>query len=412
MAGAKSVQINSRGYRTTENVWSPAEAGENVSLTIDVKIQQAAEAALKNARVAYLPPVRGAVVVMDVNTGDILAMASSPTLDPNVFVKGGVSAEEWKKIYEFQAEKNRATQEHYAPGSVFKTIVGLAALEAGLNKAEIVRVPPEKCIYVHGHPFRDTAEPGEYDFNRALSRSSNTYFVTMGLRFGPERIVRVAQHLHLGERTGLGTRQEATGTCPALQRVQSRAEWNDISTGNMSIGQDPILMTPLQVAVLTSALANGGKVIFPRVVDRVEPMDPASEKQPITSNRGRVRDELGVSQTSMTRLHEAMLHETEDPDGTGSDVRRYVPSLRVCGKTGTAQVQNVHGTKIGQITWFASFAPYGSPRYAVVVMVEDGESGTKSCVPAAGKVYQAILEREASRTSLTSLTGPPGRTTR
>jgi penicillin-binding protein 2 len=139
-------------------------------------------------------------------------------------------------------------------------------------------------------------------------------------------------------------------------------------------------------------------------------MDPASEKQPVDYPRGRMRDELGVSATSMAILHEAMRHETEDPDGSGFPVKTYVPALRVCGKTGTAQMQDVHGKTIGHTTWFASFAPYDNPRYAVVVMVEDGESGKTSCAPAAGKVYQAILARDNARTNLSDRTRHTGPT--
>ncbi|HLH54652.1 MAG TPA: penicillin-binding transpeptidase domain-containing protein, partial [Verrucomicrobiae bacterium] len=125
-AGAKSVLVNNLGYRQTENIWSPAEPGHNVVLTIDLQIQQAAENALRNVQG---PSTRGAVVVMDVRSGDILAMASSPTLNPNAFIHPkGISREEWQRISDFHAQKNRATQENYAPGSIFKTIVGLACL--------------------------------------------------------------------------------------------------------------------------------------------------------------------------------------------------------------------------------------------------------------------------------------------
>ena len=160
----------------------------------------------------------------------------------------------------------------------------------------------------------------------------------------------------------------------------------------MSIGQDPVLVTPLQVAVLTSAIANGGKVLWPRLVERIEPHDPTSGEQPIVFPSGRVRDELGVSQRSLNTLYEGMLADTEDPEGTGKHA--VVPGLRICGKTGTAQIQNERNVKTGQTTWFASFAPYGNPRWAVVVMVEDGASGGDTCSPVAKPIYQALLERD------------------
>jgi penicillin-binding protein 2 len=402
VAGAKSVLVNNIGYRQTENVWSPAEPGHNVVLTIDLAVQEAAEQALHNASVPYIPPVRGAVVVMDVHTGDILAMASSPTLDPNSFIQG-IKREDWLKISALHAEKNRATQENYFPGSIFKTVVGLAALEAGLDPQEIFRVPENPnqrgkgYILVHGHPIKDTAPPGDYNFRRALMLSSNSYFITNGLRTGPERIVRLGERLHLGERCGLNTRQEVPGSFPSVQHVTSG--WSDRHTANLSIGQDPVYVTPLQMAVMMAAIANGGTVLWPRLVDRIEPQNPLSGEQATIFPRSQVRDQLGVSQRSINVMQEAMLADTEDPEGTGRHVRdRYpLPGLHICGKTGTATVQDVHGEKNGQITWFASFAPYCSPsssekpRWAVVVMIENGKSGGDTCSPVAGPIYAALM---------------------
>ncbi len=400
-AGAKSVLVNNLGYRQTENVWSPAEPGHNVVLTLDANVEYAAEHALESARVPYTGPVRGAVVVMDVHSGDILAMASSPTLNPNAFIPS-ISRQDWERITSIQAEKNRATQEHYPPASVFKTVVGLAALEAGLNPLEKFEVhenpaqPGKGYIVVGARPIRDTAPPGEYDFRRALKLSCNSYFIMNGLRVGPASIVRLGEHLHLGERTGLSTRQEVAGSFPTLERLNSR--WTDGNTANMSIGQDPVLVTPLQVAVLISALANGGKVLKPRLVDRIEPSDPSSGEPVTVFARGQVRDELGVSARSLGILQEAMLADTEDTDGSGKHVRDHdpLPGLRICGKTGTAEIQDLNNRRKGKTTWFASFAPYPNPKWAVVVMIEDGASGGSTCSPVAGPVYAALMKREQS----------------
>jgi penicillin-binding protein 2 len=397
-AGAKSVLVNNKGYRQTENVWNPSEPGRDVVLTLDREVQRVAERALENARTTYTGPVRGAVVVMDVHSGDVVAMASSPTLNPNSFISG-ISHEEWARITLLQAEKNRATQMNYAPGSIFKTVIGMAALEAGLNPVEEFLVPenpnqPGKgYIVVRGRPVRDTAPPGTYNFRRALKLSSNSYFITNGLRVGPERIIRLGERLHFGERIGLPTGQEAAGAFPSLKRLSSG--WMDGNTANLSIGQDPVLVTPLQVAVLMSAIANGGKVLLPRLVSRIEAHSPATGEE-VSFAGGQIRDQLGVSTRTLTILREAMLADTEDADGTGRHVRDQEPllGLRICGKTGTAQIQDVHNNKIGQTTWFASFAPYESPRWAVIVMIEDGKSGGDTCSPVAGPVYGALLKRD------------------
>jgi penicillin-binding protein 2 len=396
-AGAKSVLVNNEGYSQTENIWSPAEPGSNVVLTIDLRLQQAAERALQGV---FGPDTRGAAIVMDVRSGDILAMASSPTLNPNWYVQG-VTRAEWQHIIETGAEHNRATYDRYMPGSIFKTVVGMAALEAGLNPEEIIQVEsnparPGKGYKVVGkHTFKDTADAGPYNFRQALKRSSNSYFITVGLRIGPERIIRLGQRLHFDEREGLPTRQDSCGLFPSLDRL--RSGWTDVSTGNLSIGQDPVWVTPLQVAVLTSAIANGGDVLWPRLVDRIEAADPTLGVPPVVFPRGRLRDKLGVSRQTINILHDAMLGDTEDADGTGT--KACVPGMRICAKTGTAQVQDEHNTLTGYTTWFASFAPYKQPRYAVVVMVENGGSGGSTCAPVAHKIYTAILERERSDAS-------------
>ncbi len=396
-AGAKSVLVNNVGYRQTEHVWSEAEPGSNVVTTIDMRVQEAAERALH--RGPQGANTAGAIVVMDVNTGDILAMVSSPTLDPNHYVQGFPRGE-WKRITDIHAQKNRATQENYAPGSIFKTIVGLAALENGLNpNATVMAVAnprkPWASLYMLGkRGIKDTVPPGPYDFRRAMKLSSNTYFITQGLRTGPERIIALAKKFHLGERFGLPTRQETGGYIPPLDRVRSR--WTDGNTANLSIGQDPVLVTPMQIAIMTSAIANGGKVLWPRLVQRVEPVDTLSELPPSLFPAGRVRDTLGVKPRSMAILHDAMLADTEDSDGTGRHVRDHVPleGFRICAKTGTAQVQDENNAADGQTTWFAAFGPFEKPRYAVVVMVENGASGGGTCAPLAGLVFDALLAAE------------------
>jgi penicillin-binding protein 2 len=382
-AGAKSVLVNNLGYRQTENIWSPASPGHNVVLTIDFHIQRAAEAALKGV---FGPETRGAAVVMHVESGDILAMVSSPSIDPNRFVQG-FTRPEWAHISALKAEKNRATQENYAPGSIFKIVVGLAALEAGLDPLQVIYNPG--YINIPGRrPLDDLARPGNYDFRRALKLSSNYYFVTNGWLTGAEKIVALGKRLHLGERTGLLPRQETPGIFPE----SSRGRWSLGETALLSIGQGPISVTPLQMTVMTAAVANGGKVLWPRLVQRVEAADPTLGEPPVVFPPRQFRDELGVSARNLKLVQDAMLADVEDADGTGRGAA--VAGFRVCGKTGTAQIQNSQGDLIDHTTWFASFAPYERPQYAVVVMVESGASGGTTCAPVAARIYRAILERE------------------
>ncbi len=407
-AGYKSIQINSLGYRQAETIWEPTVPGTNVVLTIDLEVQRAAEAALRRENQF----TRGAVVVMDVRTGDILALASNPTFDPNQFAHG-ISRRDYQQIQSLTAEKNRATGEHYQAGSVFKTIVALAALETPEARFDpedeyIVRENPNHhgrgYIDVGRQRFRDTAPPGPYNLRRAIARSSNAYFIDLGLRPGVfEHVVELGRRLHLGERFPTGVvplRQEAKGNFPTAERVR-RKDWRDGYTANICIGQGEMDVTPLQVAVMTSALANGGAVLLPRLIDRYAPHDPTGFATPLVTPRGVIRNYLGVSKRNLILLREAMLAETEDQEGTGRGVQPC--GFRVCGKTGTAELDILRpdGRK-KNTTWFASFAPYESPRYAVVVMVEDGISGGTTCAPIAKDVYIALKAFE-SRAQTNSL---------
>jgi len=393
-AGTKTVTVNYLGYRQSENIWAPAEAGANVVLTIDLKLQAACEQAF---RTRAGQDARGAVVVMDVNTGDILALVSSPVSDPNYFINK-FPASEWRRWNDpgIGVQKNRATRETYQPGSTFKPIIALAALELGLDPAETIHVEPNPrnaargVIYVgkNRQTINDTAPPGDYDLRKALAKSSNAYFVSIGLRPGVfDRVQELGRRLHLGERFGpdvLPLMQESSGNFPIREVLRSR--WMPGNTAHISIGQGQMDVTALQMAVMTSALANGGDVLWPRLVARMESQDPTTTEQPVVFPHKRVRDRLGVSQRNLQHVREGMLADTEDPGGTG----RYstVPGLRICGKTGTAE-RNERG-EVHNTTWFISYAPYERPRYAVVVMVEDGQSGGGTCAPVARDVYLAL----------------------
>ena len=196
--------------------------------------------------------------------------------------------------------------------------------------------------------------------------------------------------LYLGELTDLPTRQETKGIFPTLARVHS--DWRDGDTANLCIGQGDIAVTPMQMAVVVSAIANDGKVLWPRLVERIEPQDPVSGEAPSIFPSGVVRGELGVRECNLKLLRDAMLAETEDPEGTGRAA--VVPGFRICGKTGTAQVTDEQNRVVDHTAWFTSFAPYENPRYAVVVMVEHGGSGGSTCAPIAHDIYEAILKSE------------------
>jgi penicillin-binding protein 2 len=402
-AGEESVLVNYQGFRqpqSDENTGSEPEPGHNVVLTIDLDIQRAAEQSLAQHQNA---DARGAIVVINVHTGEILAMVSSPAIDPNYFARN-LPPDQMQKESEMLDDTNllpqlnRATQTFDAPGSIFKPIVGLAALENGLNPHEIYNVqenptsPGHGCIYVGKRKIGDLVPPGPYDFDSAIAHSSNSYFIFNGLRTGIEKIIALGDKFHFGERTDLPTGQDGRGHFPATKDIRD-SDWHDGDSANICIGQGELAVTPIQMAVAYSAIANGGTILWPQLVRRIESQDPDSGEESTDIPSGVVRDYLGVHQRSLDILRGAMLKETIEGSGTLSKVA----GLQICGKTGTAQVQNQSGVLVKHNFWFASFAPYEDPKYAVVVTVEKPASyagfGGTVCAPIAHDIYKALIKK-------------------
>jgi penicillin-binding protein 2 len=387
-AGEDQVEVNNYGYKQNETILDPSQPGENVVLTIDLDIQRAAEQSLLSHRGA---DAKAAIVVMDVRNGDVLAMVSSPAIDP-VFSKNSTA---YLDDTNLQPQINRATYGNYAPGSIFKPVIALAALENGMDPNAIVENPG--YVMVGRRHIGDLAPPGQYNLRRAIIYSCNTYFITIGLHAGIEKITELAKRFHFGEKTRLPTEQDIGGIFPSLHQVEGR-DWRDGDSANICIGQGQMAVTPLQMAVAYSAIANGGTIFWPRLVSRIEPQDPTSGGTATNFPAGLVRDNIGVSQRSLKILREAMLAETEDPEGTGHPA--VVPGMRICGKTGTAQVQNTHNVETTRNTWFASYAPYENPHYAVVVMVEDVNGfGGPTCAPVAHDIYEELLKKDQMQAS-------------
>jgi len=396
-AGEKSVLVNYLGYKQSETVIQPTVPGSTVVLTVDARLQKTAQAALSKGPEGA--ETRGAIVVMDVRNGDVLALVSSPYYNPNYFVSGFPKGE-LDRLHdpEQKPEINRATYGNYFPGSIFKVVVGMAALEKGLDPEAIFQIPPHPRLagkgayYIGRTPKVDLVAPGPISFKRALAKSSNSYFVDAARRPGVvEEIAELGRRLHFGEVADVPTRQESRGIFPTPEQVRSR--WSDGDTANLAIGQARVATTPLQVAVMISAVANGGTVYWPRLVQRIETQDPLDSGSPAQFPAGRVRDLLGVSGRTLRIVHDAMVAETEDQEGTGRAVAG-MPGFRVGGKTGTAQVADEGNTVRDHFTWFAGFGPWENPRYAVVVMVESGSSGGGTCGPMAREMFEAIQNIE------------------
>ena len=382
--GTRSLLVNNLGYRQSDSIPVPPQPGSNVVLTLDLEIQKTAKKAMEDAGIKA-----GAAVVVDVNNGDVIALASIPVFDPNAFAPG-ISHEQWNGYLNARPSPliNRATQERYPPGSIFKIISGLAALENGLDPAE--QQYSAGVAIIGRRRIKDTAAAGHYDFERAFKKSSNTYFIENALvdRDGIEQIIKMGQQFFLGEKTGLLPGQETAGQFPTLADVQSK-RWTDGDTANIAIGQGAITVTPLQMALATAAVANGGTFYHPRLIDRVEAPGTGQVTQQFP--RARVRGKLLARPKHLAVLQQAMRADVADDDGTGK--RSRIEGYEVCGKTGTAEVKNNRDGNY-KITWFASYGPFEAPRYAVVVMAERGASGGLTCAPVCKKIYEALIDRD------------------
>jgi penicillin-binding protein 2 len=407
--GVKSVLVNNLNYRQRENIDTPNQPGNDVFLTIDLDLQRAAEKALASAQYE----TRGAVVVMDPRNGDILAIASAPTFDPNEFVPGHhpIARAEAERLENkmLTPQLNRAVSGAYPPGSTFKIITGIACLENGLDPEEVFDSQGEYKANSSSRPIADTAGAGKFNFQRAFYRSSNTYFIHYGLAAGLAKILEVARRFHLGERTRISTGQEpGAGNVPVPENAGLSLPLS--STPDVCIGQE-ITTTPLQMACVISAIANGGALYWPRVVSHDRSPD-TGQSEPLVQ-QGRLRDRVQINPRHLDIIRRAMLADTEHPaDGPTRAMAAggaYQPfhhddgtpcfqNFLVAGKTGTAEVKST-GSNYKKITWFDSYGPFEDPRYVVVVMVEDGESGGKTCAPVAKQIYEAILKRERAGAS-------------
>jgi penicillin-binding protein 2 len=398
--GTNQVMVNNEGFRQHEETLAPKQAGKDIYLTILLSLQQAAEKALASAG----PNTRGAALVMNVRNGDVLAMASSPTFDPNEFV-AGVSAERLAQLNDpkLRQQLNRATYDAYPPGSTFKIITTLACLESGvMDVNEIYHNIPNERDSAHGHfaeggyDIDDTAPPGDYDFEQAFYHSSNSYFCHYGLKAGLRKLLEVARRFHLGEKSGFATQEEVAGVVPGPEQAGKTMKLN--SAPYVAIGQE-ITVTPLQMTVMIAAIANGGTIFYPRVVKEIR----SSGSDGLVENNfpeGHIRDKVALNPQHLAILRHAMLEDTEHPGVPSNAYKAFhsgslamLPGFQVAGKTGTAQVRSP-ALDYRTVTWFDSYGPYDNPRYAVVVMVVNGGSGGGTCAPVAELIYKAIVEME------------------
>jgi penicillin-binding protein 2 len=392
-SGGRQIEVNAMGRMMRVLGTVEPSPGNNLFLTLDLELQKTVEEALAGKN--------GAVVALDPRNGDILAMVSKPDFDPNLFARG-INPENWKSIVGNPGRplQNRATQGQYPPGSVFKIITALAALE---EKA----ITPDTSFFCSGaysfgnrdyHCWKKEGH-GRADLRRAIVESCDVYFYQVGLRLGVDRIAKYASALGLGKPTGYPLGQEKSGLVPtsAWKLKRFRIPWQAGETLSVAIGQGFNLVTPLQIASSLSALFNGGRFFQPRIVQSVRSPDGEilQEIAPLALRN------LYFTQEHVEFIREALWGVVNGPGGTGS--RAKIPGFDVAGKTGTSQViQKREGkgeTNLPEFqdhAWFACFAPARNPEITVVAFVEHGGGGGAVAAPVARKVMEDYFLRKKS----------------
>ena len=381
--GGEQIEVDARGRTLRLVNRDEPRSGSNVFLTIDRKIQEAAEAAFIGKK--------GTVVAMNPTTGEILAMVSRPSFDPNLFAQR-LSGEEWRRIATDTSHplQNRAFQAQYPPGSIFKLIVAIAGLESGALTPE-TRFNCPGQFYLGNVKFDDWKKGGHgtLDLRRAIVNSCNVYFYQAGLRVGIDEIVRVSRAFGLGEPPGLGLGDEAKGNLPNPQpKRRGQPNWTAGNTVIASIGQGMVVTSPMQILAMVSAIANGGTIYRPFVVKKIVSLsgDVLEEYEPEAMRQ------VNVNPETLAFMRQAMLGVVNE--GTGQ--RSKVPGVPIGGKTGTAQVvkkgEEKRQADLKDHAWFASFAPVDNPQLAVIVLVENGGFGGQVAAPVAKAVYEAAFK--------------------
>lgn len=387
--GGQQIEVDALGRRLRVLGEVEARAGKSLVLSLDRDLQQKAEEALEG--------YEGAIVVLDVRNGEVLAMASRPGFDPNVFARG-VRTEEWRALTSdpLRPLNNRAIQGQYPPGSTFKVIMAAAALEKG------VVTPATRFFCGGGMPFGGRVfrcwkkgGHGSVDLRQAIAQSCDVYFYQVGQRLGITAIAEYARRFGLGRLTGIDLDHEAPGIIPdpAWKKRVLGAPWYAGETLSVVIGQGYVTATPLQMAVAAAAVANGGTVYRPHVVKRVL----GDEAEVIREYSPEVIGEAGVKAQTLRLVRDGMVEVVNGPRGTGK--KAQLPDVVVAGKTGTSQV--ISGTR-GKGTalprqyrdhaWFIAFAPADAPEVAVACVLEHaGQGGGAVAAPAVRAVLDAYF---------------------
>lgn len=392
--GAEYWEYDADGRRLSEYVPAKKQPvpGDNIYLTLDFELQRRAEQYFVENEMV------GSAVVLDPRNGEVLAMVSSPAYNPNVYSRR-FAPDVYKTITSnpFKIELNRAIQGLYSPGSVFKIVMAMAGLSEGAVDPQTTFNCGGSGVFF-GRRFRCWKKEGHGAVNveRALKVSCDIFFYNTGGRLGVDRIHDYARKLSFGEISHIDLDGERAGIVPSTEwaRVKQNRKWYPSETISVAIGQGPLIVTPLQVANMAAAVANGGKVFQPHVVkfvDRVQ-KDGSYKRFRVPS---RVLHEVQLSPSALKAVRQGLWAVVNEQGGTGANAR--VEGLDIAGKTGSVQVIAYSGWikanslpfKYRDHAWFASFAPRDNPQMVVVVFVEHGGAGGADAAPLAKLLYES-----------------------
>lgn len=384
--GSRRIEVDAYGRELGNLEQKLSIPGANVHLTLDIRLQQEAEACLEGKV--------GALVALNPQNGKILALASSPGFSPESF-EHGLSSQEWQNILNNKNHPlmNRTIKGQYPPGSTFKLVMAVAGLEEGVIDPH-TQVVCRGYLYSGNHKFHCWKKRGHgaVDLRRALIHSCDVYFYEVGRRLGIERIAKWCRRFGLGSPSQLKLDKELPGLVgsPAWKRAQVKAPWQEGDTFSVAIGQGYILTTPLQVARMAATLANGGTLYQPQLVEKVESAtgEILHRFNPIVQGR------LEADPAHLALVRKALVAVVEQ--GTGK--KASLDEVEVAGKTGTAQVVSLEKEKTGQTirkyqnhAWFVAFAPSEDPQVAVAVIVEHGGQGSDVAAPLAKRFLEAYF---------------------
>ncbi len=389
-AGIKQVEKNANGRVIRELGRQQGTPGADLQLTIDAELQEYVTARLGQESAS--------VVIMDLDNGDLRAIASAPTYDPNLFVRG-ISFSAYKELRENdrRPQASKTVQDAYPPGSTFKMLTALAALDAGL-------VAPDETVWCPGHlevsgrRFHcwKGAGHGHMNLEQSLQQSCDVFFYDLALKVGIEKISQMAKRMGIGERPDVPMSAVSAGIAPdrAWKLRERGSEWVIGDSVNAAIGQGYVLASPLQLATMAGRLATG-RNITPRLIKSVNGVETPS----------RAGESLGLNENHLRQVRNGMYAVSNTRRGTAFSSRIVAKGMRMAGKTGTSQVRNITAaerargvTRNADLPWerrdhalFVNYAPFDAPKVAVAVVVEHGGGGSEAAAPIARDVTLQAL---------------------